>query len=167
MSTFTLIGGPPGVGKTTMAPLLADKLQPCAWIDADDLWRIHPFEVTAQTKRIVESNLIHNVRQFLEGGYQHVFAIWVLHRRDLIERLVEAVQPLSTSTLVIHLTAPADVLRHRVEQEPQRGRAMERALERLGEVDALPYPKIQTGRLMPAQIAELVCQHITTAKHQS
>lgn len=143
-----------------MAPLLAVQLAPCAWVDADDLWRMHPFEVTPQTKAIVESNLIHHLQQFLRAGYPQVFAIWVLHRQDLIDRLLAPLESLATSTHVIHLSAEEDILRQRIAEEPDRGRPIERALLRRTQIEQLPYAKIRTDDRTPAQVAAQVAGRV-------
>ena len=42
MRRLVLIGGAPGVGKTTLLHHLPDHFDACACLDADDLWRVDP-----------------------------------------------------------------------------------------------------------------------------
>ena len=155
MQHLLLLGGPPGVGKSTVAPLLAERLAPCAWVEADDLWRRAPELVDDRTRRMVESNIGHVLREYVAAEYPVVFLSWVLHRRDLIERLLAAI-PVSGAKHVVHLTAAPEVLRARVGADPGRGRSLERALRRLEEIEALPYAKIDTSTSSPEEIAERV-----------
>jgi shikimate kinase len=153
------LGGPPGVGKSTVAPLLAERLAPCAWVEADELWRMSPTVVSERTRRMVESNIVHVLREYLAAGYEHVFLSWVLHRHDLIERLMDAV-PVSGSRHVVHLVATPDVLRARLASDPARGRSVARTLERLAQIEALPYPKLDTSASSPADVAERVFRQL-------
>ena len=150
MPKLLFLGGPPGIGKTTVAPLLAAALEPCAWVDADDLWRIHPFAMTDAAKQMVESNIVHVLGGFLRAGYPRVFMTWVLHRSDLIERLLEPLQV--EAAQVVHLTAEPACLRARLASRPEQPSAS-RALERLAQIQALPYAKLDTTELSPLQVA--------------
>lgn len=163
MATLLFLGGPPAVGKSTVAPLLAERLAPCAWLEADDVWRISPWEVTAKTRALVESNITSVLRAFLEAGYDHVFLTWVLHREDLVERLLAPLRSLAETTHIVHLIADSEILRARLAEEPARGRLPIRALERLRQVEALPYPKVDTSRLSPSDVADRVCSIVRAA----
>jgi broad-specificity NMP kinase len=151
-----LLGGPPGVGKTTVAPLVAERLSSCAWVEADELWRMSPVVVDDRTRRMVESNIVHVLREFLDAAYEHVVLCWVLHDRALIERLVRAVASDAVATSVVHLVATPDVVRARVEHASDRGRSVERALEKLAQIEALPYRRIDTSTSTPEQVADVV-----------
>jgi broad-specificity NMP kinase len=157
MPKLLFLGGPPAVGKTTVAPILAERLAPCAWLEADDVWRIFPWEVTPRTRALVESNVVHVLGRFLEARYEHVLLTWVLHREDLIERLLAPLRPLADSTLVVHLTANGSVLRRRLAAEPTRGRLLGGALAKLSQIEALPYTKVDTSGSSPAEVADQIC----------
>ena len=137
MTRLVFIGGPPGVGKTSVARELAQRIPDCAWLDGDDVWRIHPFDPTESRKRMVERNISFVLRGFLAEGIGTVLLSWVLHRRDLIDRLVDS---LGTTQFELHLftlLSSPDVLRARFESDPDRGVLDERALERLRQCAAL------------------------------
>ncbi len=76
MQRLLLLGGPPGVGKTTVAPLLADRLAPCAGVEGDDLWRMSPTLITDRTRAMVESNIASVLTRFLAAGHEWVFLSW-------------------------------------------------------------------------------------------
>ena len=73
MSKLVLLGGPPGVGKTTVLGYLPRAFERCACLDADDVWRVHPFEVNDATRGIAEGNVVAVVRGYLEAGFPLVF----------------------------------------------------------------------------------------------
>ena len=163
MTTLLFLGGPPAVGKTTVAPLLAKRLEPCAWLEADDLWRIVPWEVTPKTRALVESNVTSVLREFLRAEYDHVFLTWVLHREDLVERLLAPLRPLAEATHVVHLTASPAALEARLAEEPSRDRSLDVALERLSQIEALPYPKVDTSSLEPSDVADRILRIVRSA----
>jgi gluconate kinase len=151
-----LLGGPPGVGKTTVAPLLAERLQPCAWVDGDDLWRMSPTRITDRARRMVESNIVHVLREFLHVGYENVFLCWVLHRREIVERILRAVSPDRCTVSVIHLVATPEILRTRIESNALVGRSLETAHDRLALIQSLPYERVDTSAATPAEVADRV-----------
>ena len=162
-----LLGGPPGVGKTTVAPLLAERLQPCAWVDGDDLWRTSPAPITDRARRMVESNIAHVLREFLHAGYENVFLCWVLHRRELVERILQAVSADRCSVSVIHLVATPEILRARIESDALVGRSLETARDRLALIQALPYARVDTSTATPVDVADRVAALVLGASSPS
>ena len=160
MAQIVLIGGPPGVGKTTALRRVAERVPRCAWLDGDNVWRIRPFEVTAETRSLVEGNIVHVLRSFLQARYRDVFLTWVLHDEALIERLLAPLRPFARDVAVLHLVASPDVLRARCESDPARGSVGPRVLERLAQIEALPYPRIDTSELSPDQVAERILEQL-------
>jgi len=161
MTALVFLGGPPGVGKTSVAPHLAERLSPCAWLEADDLWRIVPWEVNDETRALVEGNVIHVLRSFLQARYDYVLLTWVLHREDLVERLLAPLSSLCQATSVIHLVSDESTLRTRIAREPGRRRSPDRALQRLSQIEALPYAKVDTSSLSPEQVADLLAATVS------
>jgi DNA polymerase III delta prime subunit len=156
MSKLILLGGPPGIGKTTVAHLLWHELDHCAWLEGDAVWQISPFSVTPASKRLAEANITAVLRNYLESGYAHVLLSWVLHRLDLIQRLVAPLGGLAKEVHQFTLVATPEVLRERFERDPKRGRFSELPLWRLEEAASLPTRQIDTTRLSPSEVARLI-----------
>jgi DNA polymerase III delta prime subunit len=114
-----LIGGPPGVGKSTVARILFGRLRDLAWLDGDDVWRITPFETNASTKALVERNIRTVIENYLAAGYRNVMLSWVMHRQDLIERLIIGV-PDHVEIVAFTLLADNYVLEQRIESDRRR-----------------------------------------------
>ena len=53
LKRLILINGTMGAGKTAVCRELERELAPCAFLDGDWCWEMHPFQVTDETKRIV------------------------------------------------------------------------------------------------------------------
>jgi hypothetical protein len=154
---LVLIGGPPGVGKTSALAHLPRLVERCACLDADDVWRVHPFEATGAARGIPERNVMAVLRGYLEAGLPFVFVTWVLARSRRIERILRGVQGLYGSALVIHLVASREVLERRVlAKRGERGLVTGFALRKLEEIEALPFLRIDTTHLGPAEVAERI-----------
>ena len=63
--TLYLIGGPMGVGKTTVCRELNRLLPASVMLDGDWCWCANPFQVTPETKRMVLDNICHLLGNFL------------------------------------------------------------------------------------------------------
>jgi hypothetical protein len=102
---------------------------------------------------MVESNIVHVLAGFLRAGYERVFLIWVLHHRDLIERLLAQLEPHAEPPQVVHLVAEPDCLRGRLQRrEPARDPSL--ALDRLEQIRALQYAKVDATQLSAEQVAD-------------
>jgi predicted ABC-type ATPase len=53
MSKLVLIGGPPGVGKTSVLAYVERAVDRCACLDADDAWRVQPSEIDESSTLIL------------------------------------------------------------------------------------------------------------------
>jgi hypothetical protein len=151
---LVLIGGPPGVGKTSVLPHLLRAFERCAGLDADDVWRVHPFEVGGPARGIPDRNVTAVLRGYLEAGYPFVFLTWVLARPRKIERILAGLEGLYGSALVLHLVASRAALEERVRaKRGERGLTLDYALAKLAEIEGLPFPKIDTTHLAPEAVA--------------
>ena len=65
MKKLILIIGPNGVGKTTTAKILLQKLSKCAYVDADWCRAINPFPFTDATKYAVSRNIYSLFKNYL------------------------------------------------------------------------------------------------------
>ena len=84
MRTLYLIGGPMGVGKTTVCQMLKRRLPRAAFLDGDWCWDMDPFVVTEETKSMVLGNIRHTLSGFLRcSAFENVIFCWVLHRQDI------------------------------------------------------------------------------------
>jgi broad-specificity NMP kinase len=152
MGHLVFVAGPPGIGKTTTVRALFARLPSAAWLDGDDVWRIRPFRVDEGSKRLVEDNIVGVLSGYLAAGYEHVLLSWVLHRQELVERLVSRLgQPLS-----LHVALVCDpeelVSRRRARGESEHALA----LERLAQVRTTRAQTLDTQGRSPDEVAEAV-----------
>lgn len=160
MAKLIIINGAPGVGKSTIAELLFSKLNNTALLDGDDVWRINPFEVTEKKKKIVESNIFHVLRNYIEAGYEYVILSWVLHKQEIIDRLLSKLNDLSFEVSIFTLIADEGVLLQRLANEKYNTRSKEIAIDRLRQSLQLDTIKIDTTEQRPKEIVEEIIKQI-------
>ena len=101
MKHLYIIGGTMGVGKTTVCRILKEKLEGSVFLDGDWCWDMHPFQVTEETKRMVQENIVFVLNNFLScTAYDHVIFCWVLHQQNIIDDLLAR---LRTDNCEVHL----------------------------------------------------------------
>ncbi len=82
MKKLILIIGPNGVGKTTTAKILLQKLSKCAYVDADWCRAINPYPFTVATKYAITRNIYSLFKNYLlcEDIEYVIFSIWFSRR---------------------------------------------------------------------------------------
>ncbi len=159
MSKLVLIGGPPAVGKTTVLSLLPRHFESCACLDADDVWRVQPLDfrdMDEAMKTLSVGNVTSVLRGYLEARFSYVFLSWVLANPLLTQRLLDALQGVYETSLVLHLVATPEALEDRRRQQLERGRLPEYGFDRLRKIEALATPKIDTTGLSSEVVAERI-----------
>lgn len=131
MKTLYLIGGPMGVGKTTVCRALKAASDRCVFLDGDWCWDAHPFQVTDETKAMVLDNICHLLNNFLHcGAYDTVFFSWVMHRQEIIDDLLSRLDLTGCRVFPVSLVCREDALRRRLEQDIRAGLRDRDAVER-------------------------------------
>jgi len=161
-----LILGPNGVGKTTTAWAILDKLTRCAMVDADWLRVMNPFALTAQTKETVIQNIY--------SLFYHYFACseidcvvfpYAFHgdRREMFEEVIRRLRQteadFEVSPVVLKCDYEENVRRARKDgrDEARIARGMKNTF---AFYDDLPYPKVDTTHLDANQAAQAVQEAI-------
>ena len=89
MKNLYIVGGPMGVGKTTVCQLLKRELSKAVFLDGDWCWDMDPFQVTEETKGMVMENIAFLLNRFLRcSAYENVIFCWVLHRQEIVDELL-------------------------------------------------------------------------------
>ena len=160
MSKLVLIGGPPGVGKTSVLEHLPGLFDQLAILDADDVWRVQPGFPNEVHRNYSDENVISVLRGYLDAGFPLVFLSWVLANPIKLERILAGLRGHYDSSLVVYLVASRECLQERAREKYERGLAREYQLAKLEQIEALPHPKIDTTGLTPeaaaSQLAEWV-----------
>ena len=89
MKTLYLVGGPMGVGKTSVCQLLKRRLDRCAFLDGDWCWDMDPFVVNDETKEMVLDNICFVLDRFLHcTEFENVVFCWVLHQQGIWDAIL-------------------------------------------------------------------------------
>ena len=89
MKKIYFIGGTMGVGKTTVAKLLKNSLNKCAFLDGDWCWDMNPFVVNDETRKMVIDNICFLLNQYLKCSvYENIIFCWVMHKQFIIDNIL-------------------------------------------------------------------------------
>lgn len=150
-----LIGGAPGVGKSTVAELLYQHLENSVWLDGDDLWRMHPFCVNDQTKLMVLDNIGFVLGSFLKASFQYVILSWVMHEPQIVDAILDRLIDCEFNLVHCTLGCPDSVLLKRI-ANASRERDPNLCLDRLAATMNNFNDIIDTKDLKPEEVMNLI-----------
>jgi predicted kinase len=158
------IGGPMGVGKTSVARVLLERLDNSIWLDGDDIWcNMNPWRVDDVTTSMAEHNIACVLRGLLQAGFDHAILSWVLHRDDIARRLKESIDDLDFDFFSFTLVCDEATLRDRTIECDGDDSAVGLGLNRLAQTKALKKTTIidttdmsieETGEKIAGMLAE-------------
>ena len=157
---LVFIGGPPGVGKSTVAKILLNELEDCAWLDGDDVWRMSPFIVNTKTKTMVENNIKFVLNSFLSAHYSNILFTWVLHSNSIVDTLISELDKAEFELLHFSLVCDETALTDRIKSDHGRATDIPLALGRLRKVQSVNSEQIDTTGKSPNHIANLLKNRI-------
>ncbi len=162
MKKLFLIGGPMGVGKTTVCQQLKRALPNSVFLDGDWCWDASPFQVTEETKAMVLDNICYLLNRFLQcTAYETVLFCWVMDQQSTIDAILSRLDTADCAVACVSLTADAASLAARIASDQARGlrgpEALAESLARLPRYQGLRTVKIDTsGRTAPEICAEII-----------
>lgn len=156
-----LIGGPMGVGKSTVCRELLELLQPGVYLDGDWCWNMRPFSVTEATKAMVLDNITAMLTRFLQcPELTYVIFGWVMHQQEILDTICGRIPYSGVSVKQISLTAKPDTLRWRLEGDVAAGLrtpdVIARSLAYLPLYETLDTVKVSTDGLTAAEVADRI-----------
>ena len=158
MKHLYLIGGPMGVGKTSVGRALQQKLPNCAFLDGDWCWDMKPFYVTDETKAMVMDNICHLLSNFLRCSvYENIVFCWVMHRRDIVDEILSRLPLKDVQVHTLSLVCTPEVLAQRLQKDVDAGLrqpdVIDRSLAYLPMYEPMTTEKVDTTDLTVEQIA--------------
>lgn len=163
MKRLYLIGGPMGVGKSTVSSLLQKRLGRSVCLDGDWCWNMEPFVVCDETKAMVMDNICHLLGNFLRcSQLDNVIFCWVMDQEEILQELLRRLGPQLEDCQVkaLSLLCSPEDLCARLEGDVARGLrqpdVIPRSLARLERYETLPTHKVDTSGLSPAQVADVL-----------
>lgn len=161
MKALWLIGGPMGVGKSSVGRALRDGLPRSIYLDGDWCWDASPFVVNAETKAMVMKNIRFLLRSFLEcSEYKNVILAWVMHEQAIIDGLTEGLT--DCRVIAVSLVCSERELERRIRKDEAAGLrapdSFERARAYLPLYAGLRTIKLDTTGLSTAETAEKIAE---------
>ena len=161
MKRLYLIGGPMGVGKTTVGHALANKLENAIYIEGDLGWKDIPFIVNEENKKIVLNNIIEMVNSAFSNDYQNVILGWVMDLQSTIDEIVSKTIAKGIKIYSISLIANPETITLRLENDFKNGvrkddGVVERSIKRIPHYDSLETIKINTSIFSVDEVSELI-----------
>lgn len=158
MKHLYVIGGTMGVGKTTACRILKEKLERSVFLDGDWCWDMHPFQVTEETKQMVQENIAFVLNNFLScTAYDHVIFCWVLHQQQIIDELLARLRIQDCQVHRISLVCDPEELERRIRGDVEAGirgkDAAVRSRSRLALYDQLDSRRLDVTALTPEETA--------------
>jgi broad-specificity NMP kinase len=163
MKKLIIINGTMGVGKSTVCNALLDKLMPSVYLDGDWCWNMNPFIVSEENKTMVEGNITHLLKSYLNNsGYEYIIFCWVIHREDIFDKILLPLKDFDFELHKISLVCSPEALRKRLEIDVQKGireaDIIESSIERLALYNKMDTIKFDVSDTTPEQTAIEIIQ---------
>ncbi|MDX9955380.1 MAG: hypothetical protein RBT75_14855 [Anaerolineae bacterium] len=146
-----VINGPLGIGKTSVAWALNERLQPSVMLDGDYIGAVAPFEIyDAARVAYLYRTLAHLVAYHQrEGGYRNFVLNYVFETPESLAELVALLKPLDASTHGFRLRCGVEEMERRISLRGRTGSEGEVAWElaRCRELAAIQDAAAQQGFL--------------------
>ena len=169
MKRLILVGGPMGVGKSTVCRVLMERLAPCVYLDGDWCWTMRPYSITQETRALVLDNICSVLaRDLMCPELDNVIFGWVLHQQKTIDTILSRLPLEGVEIINISLLASPEALRTRLERDMADGRrprdgVVERSLAYLPLYGKLNTWKLDTTQLTPEGAAARICRLLEQA----
>lgn len=159
MKRLYFIGGPMGVGKTTVGLILRDKLPNSVFLNGDWCWDMSPFQVTEETKKLVIDNICCLLGNFLGCTvFENIIFCWVLHEQRIIDEILSRLDLSGCEVKNISLVCSGDALAARLEKDVADGKrsagVIGRSLSRLPLYNGLRTVKLDVSDISAEEAAE-------------
>ncbi len=159
MKKLYIICGTMGVGKTAVSLYLKEKLPNAVLLDGDWCWSADPFQVNEETKTMVIDNICHVLNNFIAcSAYENIIFCWVLHKKEIIDNILEKLNIINCDVKVISLLASVCTLKDRIMKDVNSSKrsidVLERSIARLSLYQELPSIKINTDNKDVYQIVD-------------
>lgn len=152
-----------GVGKTTTSQILKQNLANSVFLDGDWCWDSHPFQVTAETKKMVMNNIVYMLNSFIHcSAYHHIIFCWVMHEQAIIDEICCRLDLDDVELISISLVCSETALRQRLQLDVDQGKrqqdVIERSVARVKMYQPLDTIKIDVSVKSPEDAAKEIMQ---------
>lgn len=165
MKKLIVINGTMGVGKTKTCKELNKRLDNSVWLDGDWCWKMNPFIVNEENKKMVKENIVFLLNNFLNNSnLENVIFNWVIHDEKIMDDILEKLTNKDFQLRKITLTCSRKVLKRRISSDIAKGKrdieCLERSLKYFDLYQNMDTEKIDTSEMATEEIVEEVMKLI-------
>lgn len=159
MKKLYMIGGPMGIGKTTISKALKEKFNQAVMLDGDWCWDMHPFIVNEETKKLVFKNIQDVLNNFIRcSEIKNIIFCWVMHEQEIIDQVLKSLDLKDVKVVQVPLLCSEDELIQRCRKDQRSQETIEKSLQRLAACRQLKGSKIDTTDQSIEAIAHKIMQ---------
>lgn len=150
-----------GVGKTATSQALKRKLNNAVFLDGDWCWDADPFQVTAETKKMVMENIRFLLNQFIHcPAYDNVILCWVMHEQSIMDDILSGLDLSECTVRCVSLVCTPEALTERLLRDIKKGirskDIIDRSIPRIPLYDRINSVKLDVSDITPLQAAEII-----------
>lgn len=165
MKNLIFIGGPMGVGKTTVSKELQKSLDSCVFLDGDWCWYTNPWILNAETRKIVIENIKFMLNNYIKSeSYKNIIFCWVMHDDSIITEIIDSLDMTDIKFTNISLICEKEELINRLNKDIDAGLrtniVINRALMRLSQYDNVSSIHIDTTNKTVNEVKEEILTHM-------
>lgn len=166
MKRLIFVNGTMGVGKTSTCRELLNLLQPGVFLDGDWCWYMNPFQVTDETKQMVQKNICFLLNNFLAcTEYENVIFSWVMQQESIMDHLLGRLNLTDVKVYKFTLAISREALATRLSQAINSGErtpdVLQRSMDRLPLYPAMNTVHIDVSNISQLDAARLMIDHMT------
>jgi deoxyadenosine/deoxycytidine kinase len=166
MKRLIFVNGTMGVGKTSTCKELLNLLQPSVFLDGDWCWYMNPFQVTDETKQMVQKNISFLLNNFLAcTQYENVIFSWVMQQESIMDHLLGQLNLTDVEVYKFTLAISREALAPRLSQAIKNGErtpdVLQRSMDRLALYRDMNTVHIDVSNISQLDAARLMIDHMT------
>jgi len=159
MKTLYLIGGPMGVGKTTICKEIIKTLPNSIILGGDECWNANRDFANPNAQKEVLKEIVKRLNNLInENKYQNIFFTWVMHKEEIINAITNNLNKDNLRIIKISLICDENTLINRLNKDILKNlrekHVVERSLERLTHYKDLKTIKIDTTNKTIEEVKE-------------
>ena len=155
MKHLYIIGGPMGIGKSTICQKLNELLDNSVFLDGDWCWNMDPFIVNEETKKMVVDNITHCLNNFIHtSNIENIVFCWVMHKQEIIDDLLEKLDLDNIEVDLISLVCEKEELIKRMLVDRRKNSTIKHSLEYLELYKDLNTRKLDITNLVADEVVD-------------
>ncbi|MGL4847892.1 MAG: AAA family ATPase [Clostridium sp.] len=165
MKKLIIINGVMGVGKTTVSKALNKRLKNSFWLDGDNVWKMNPFVVDEENKKMVLENIGFVLNSFIKNSHsEYIIFNWVIYNDEIMKEVLKRIEKENLKIYKITLMCSKEELIKRIkkdiESELRDEGNIERSLNRFKGYEKMDTFKVDTTNRGIVEILDKIMEII-------